>query len=55
MYSHNRDAMYTNLWPEDGATREDGDSEFYVSNANMSGSGRVMLLLHDTEGLAWKL
>ncbi|CAD7934133.1 unnamed protein product [Amoebophrya sp. A120] len=24
-----RDAMYTNLWPEDGATREDGDSEFY--------------------------
>ncbi len=26
-----------------------------LSNVKMSGSGRVMLFLHDTEGLAWKL
>ncbi len=27
----------------------------HISNVKMSGSGRVMLFLHDTEGLAWKV
>ncbi len=26
-----------------------------LSNVKMSGYGRFMLFLHDTEGLAWKL